>query len=199
MANFGLSRPIIARFDAEKGTYSDVMKCGRAVNTSVTPNYNEAHLNADNMQVDEIVEFKNATVELGVDTIPVKAGEIMLGHKIGEDGAETSNTEDSGEYVGYGFITAERVNENTQYRACFLPKVKFREGAESYQTKGDSIQFSTPTLSGVALGNDKKDWRVKSPYLRTEKECDDWIMSQMGLGEKEPVPPAPEETEEDIV
>ncbi|MCM1192898.1 MAG: major tail protein [Butyrivibrio sp.] len=181
MANFGLSRPIIAKYNVETGTYSGAIKCGSAMNTSVTPNYNSAPLYADNMLKEQVEEFSNAKVELGVDRVPIKAAKLLFGHKITDEGEETQNTEDSGSYVGYGFITAEVKNGEKIYRACFLTKVKFSEGAESYQTKGDSIQFSTPTLSGTATGNKNKEWRYKSPYFNTEEECDKWILGKMGL------------------
>ena len=181
MPNFGLSHPIIAKHNVEAGTYADALKCGKAINTSVTPNYNEVATYADNSEDVNVKEFKNASVELGVNTVPVKAAEMIFGHKIKEDGTETSNTNDSGSYVGYGFIVATVNSGIKKFRACFLPKVKFKEGAESYQTQGDSIVFQTPTLSGEASGNSEGVWRIKSPNFDTEKECDEWILEQMGL------------------
>ena len=184
MANFGLSHPIIAKLNAATGIYSDAIKCGKAINTSVTPNYNEASLYADNGEDENVKEFKNASVELGVTMVPTKAAEMIFGHKVAEDGTETSNTNDSGSYVGYGFIVAETISGVKKYRACFLTKVKFKEGAESYQTKGDSVTFMTPTLSGEASGNSENDWRIKSPSFETEKECDAWILEKMGLSDQ---------------
>lgn len=184
MANFGLSHPIMAKLNAATGTYSDAFKCGKAINTSVTPNYNEGATFADNGEDENVKEFKNASVELGVNAVPKKAAEILFGHKAEEDGTETSNTNDSGSYVGYGFIVAEMNSGVKKYRACFLTKVKFKEGAESYQTKGDSIVFTTPTLSGDASGNNENVWRIKSPSFDTEKECDEWILEQMGASDQ---------------
>lgn len=184
MANFGLSHPIIAKYDAATGKYSNALKCGKAINTSVTPNYNEASLFADNGEDENVKEFKNASVELGVNTVPKEAAEMIFGHKVAEDGTETSNANDSGSYVGYGFIVAESNSGVKKYRACLLTKVKFKEGAESYQTKGDSIVFSTPTLSGEASGNKDNDWRFKSPQFDTEKECDAWILEKMGVSDQ---------------
>lgn len=184
MSNFGLSHPIIEKHNAATGAYTDAIKCGKAINTSVTPNYNETATYADNGLDESVKEFRNASVELGVNEVPKKAGEMLFGHKVAEDGTETSNTDDSGSYVGYGFIVAEMSSGVKKYRACFLTKVKFKEGAESYQTKGDSIVFSTPTLSGEAFGNNENVWRIKSPSLETEKECDAWILEQMGLSEQ---------------
>lgn len=183
MANFGLSRPTMAKLNTNNGTYSNAFKCGKAINTSVTPNYNSASLYADNAQQEQVDEFNNAKVELGVDTMPIKAAELLFGHKITDSEEETDNTEDSGSYVGYGFITSEMQNGVKKYRACFLTKVKFTEGAESYQTKGNSIQFATPTLTGVATGNKDNVWRIKSPYFDSEEKCDEWILKKMGISD----------------
>lgn len=181
MANFGLSKPWIAALNAENDTYSDGFKCGSAMSTAVTPNFNEASLYADNQQKEYVKEFKNATVAVGVDRIPIKAAPILFGHTVGEDEEETSKSEDSSNYVGYGFITAEQVDGAKKYRACVLLKVKFSEGEESFTTKGDNIVFSAPTLSGIAIANNSGEWRKKSPYYATEDEADEWIQKILGV------------------
>ncbi len=181
MANFGLSKPWIAKYNPETDQYTDGFKCGKAINTSVTPNYNETPLYADNQQTENVTEFKNANVSLGVDRMPVQAAEVVFGHSVSPEGEETSRTGDSANYVGYGFITAEMLDGVKRYRACVLRKVKFKEGEESYETKGDSIVFKTPTLSGTAMGTSKTDWRKKSPYFDTEDEADEWLQIQLNV------------------
>lgn len=190
MANFGLSKPWIAKYNPETDKYSGGFKCGKAISTSVTPNYNEAALWSDNQQTENVTEFKNATVNLGVDRMPLQASSVIFGHAVGEDGGEVSKTEDFSGYVGYGFITAELLDGVKKYRACILRKVQFKEGEESFETKGDSIVFKTPTLSGVAMGTSATDWRKKSPYFDTETEADLWIQVGLNVKEKCSVPVA---------
>lgn len=181
MANFGLSKPWIASYKATDDSYEKAFQCGKAVSTAVTPNINEADLYADNMQVESVKEFKNASVTLGVDRLPANAAQALFGHDTDEDGTETSNANDSAPYVGYGFITAEMVDGIKKYRACILLKVQFAEGEESYETKGDNIVFNTPTLSGTAMSNNDGDWRVKSPYFATEAEANSWIKTRFNV------------------
>lgn len=184
MANFGLSKPWVAKYNAETDQYSGGFKCSRAVSTSVTPSYNEASLFADNQQTENVREFKNASVNLGVDRLPLMASKTIFGHEVGENGEEISRTGDSANYVGYGFITAEMLDGVQKYRACLLRKVKFQEGEESYETKGDSIVFKTPSLSGVAMGTNQTDWRIKSPYFDTEAEADEWLQVKLNVKKK---------------
>lgn len=184
MANFGLSHPWIAKLNTETGKYSGAFRCGKAVNTSVSPNYNEASLFADNQEQEHVKEFKNAAVNLVTDSMPVAAASVAFGHYVNESGEETSNTNDEGNYVGYGFITKERVNGIIKNRACVLLKVLLTEGEESYDTKGDSIVFKNPSISGIAMALENGDWRKKSPYFDTEEEADKWIQTQLDVIEK---------------
>lgn len=184
MAYFGLSKPWIARYNPETDRYTDGFKCGKAISTSITPNYNETSLYADNQQTENVTEFKNANVSLGVDRMPVQASSVVFGHSVNEEGGVTSKTGDAANYVGYGFVTAEMLDGVQKYQACLVRKVKFKEGEESYDTKGDSIVFKTPTLSGTAMGTSRTDWRKKSPYFFTEDEADEWLQLQLDVKER---------------
>lgn len=190
MANFGLSKPWIAKLNPATNTYSDAFKCGKAISTAVTPNYNEAPLYADNQQTENVTEFKNANVSIGTDRLPSKAAMVMFGHTVAENGEESSKSKDEAGYIGYGFITAEQLDGVKKYRACVLLKVKMKEGEESFETKGDSIVFKTPSLSGTAIANEEGEWRIKSPYYATEAEADQWIQKKFGVVEQCATPEA---------
>ena len=190
MANFGLSKPWIAKYNPTTNNYSNAFKCGNAINTAVTPNFNEAGLFGDNRQVENVVEFKNANVSLGVDRMPVIAASVMFGHTVTEEGGEISKASDSANYVGYGFITSEMVDGVKRYRACFLYKVQFKEGEEAYETKGDSIVFKTPALSGTSMSIENGEWRDKSPYFDTEDGADQWLQVKVGAKEQCDIPVA---------
>lgn len=190
MANFGLSCPWVAKLDTSTGKYKNGFRCGKAVNTAVTPNFNEASMFADNQETEKVKEFKNATVTLGTDRLPIEASKVMFGHEVKENGEEINNVKDSSNYVGYGFITAERMDGKTKYRACILLKVLFTESEESYETKGDSLVFKNPTLSGNAMAMEDGEWRRKSPYFDTEQDTNLWIQKQLNVVESCAVPTA---------
>lgn len=190
MPNFGLSKPWIAKYNPTTKKYTGAFKCGKAMSTSVTPNYNEASLFADNQQTESVSEFKNANVSLGVDRMPVVAAGVIFGHTVNKTGEEISNTGDFGNYVGYGFVTSELLDGVKKYRACVLLKVQFKEGEEAFETKGDSIVFKTPTLSGIAMADDEGEWRIKSPHFATEAEADKWIQVKLAAMEQCAMPVA---------
>ncbi|MCQ2087996.1 MAG: major tail protein [Bacilli bacterium] len=181
MANFGLSYPWMAKLDPATGTYSQAFKCGKAINTSVTPSYNETSLFADDQEQESVKEFKNAAVVLGADRLPKEAAVIVFGHTVEEDGTETDNVDDAPNYVGYGFVSSEMVDGVKKYRACVLHKVKFTEGEESFTTKGDSITFGTPTINGTATADSDGNWRTKSGYYTSKEDADEWIQTFLGV------------------
>lgn len=182
--NIGLSMPIIAKYNynAETGviTYSDAFRCGEAMNTTVTPNYVNAALYGDNKKVDEVNEFVDATLAIGSTTMPSNAPKILFGHDVNSTtGVETSGANDVSNYVGYG---AAVKNSDGTYDAIVLLKARFTEGAENFQTKGSSISYVTPALSGSAVTRDTDDkWRIKNFGFATESDAVDWICTVMGI------------------
>lgn len=186
MAYYGLSKPIIAQYNIDESnveTYGEQIQAGEAISTEVTPNYQEAKLYGDNKTVETVKEFVDASITMGVTRIPAKMGQIMFGHTVDTEGTETSKANDSAPYVGYGYIVRELIGGVSSYRACFLPKVQMVEGTESFQTKGDSITFNTPSLSGSAMANYAGEWRIKSKAFATEALAEAWIRSKMPAAE----------------
>ena len=190
MANFGASKPWIAKLNGKTGLYEKAFKCGELVNTSINPQYNTASLYGDNRKVEEIRLLKTADITLGVTRIPMQAAEIMFGHKLLEDGSEVMNTGDDGNYVGYAFITQEMESGAKKYRACLICKAKFNEGQVDYETQGENVTFKTPSITGSALSKDNGDWCIKSPYFDTEDETEAWIKKQLGVEEEVTEPSA---------
>lgn len=179
---FGFSRPWIAKYNYDEMagtiTYSDGFKCGEGANTNVTPSYVSEKLHGDNTVVEEVTEFSSAAVTLGVTKMPLVAGAILFGHAVSGTN-EKSFTGDIANYVGYGFTVK---NTDGTYDACVLPKVKFQEGADAYETKGSSIVFKKPELSGNAYGrNTDGEWREKEYNFATEALAEEWIKTKLGI------------------
>lgn len=181
MAYYGLSYPIIAKLDVKNGTYSDGFKCGKAVSSDVTPNYNESSLFGDDELAEYVKDFKDADVTLGTTEIPIEAASVMFGHTVNKESSTiTYGTQDASNYVGYGFYASEMVDGVTKYTACWLPKVKFADSAETYTTKGESIELKTPTISGKATADLKHNWKYKQTFDSIDKTIA-WLMEKAGL------------------
>ena len=188
MAYIGLAHPVVAKLAAQNTvsgvttpTYSDAFVCGRAVSVNVTPNYNESKLYADNILAEYVKEFKDGTITLGVDTLPIEAQTVMFGHTLSEEKDETLyKSGDSGSYVGIGFYVDEVKAGVKSYVASVIFKCLFAEGAKDYTTKGDSIEFKTPSLEGAVAALDDGQWK-KDKVFTTEAAAQAWIEETLGI------------------
>lgn len=189
MAYIGLAKPIVAMLSTQSTTsgvttpaYTNGFVCGKAINLSVTPNYNETKLYADNILDEYVKEFKDGTITLGVDRLPKAAQTVMFGHTISGTNEDeiTYKTGDSGNYVGVGFYIDKVEDGVKSYEASVVFKAKFAEGATSYTTKGDSIEFQTPSIEGAVSALDDGQWK-KSKVFTTESAAIDWIKSVLNI------------------
>ena len=163
------------------GKYSTPFVLGKAISLNVTPNYAEGSLNADDGQAEYDKEFNYADVTLGTSTLPIEAHEKMFGHTVSTEGKEvTMNANDESSYVGTGWVTVEKIDGVRFFKANVLVKVKYSEPSEEYSTKGDSIEYKTPSISGRALKEDDGTWK-KVKQFDTEKEALDYIYKFFGV------------------
>lgn len=191
MAYFGLSKPIIAPWTADN-TYAagQIFQCGKLTETSVTPNSKEGSLYADNGLAEYVREFTDADVSTTIDQLPYNAATILFGHTLSGTGTNPTvihKADDSSPYVGYGFIVDKIESNVKKYQACVLLKVKFSEGAQTYTTKGDSITFGTPAITGKAVAQESDNkWKIVSPDFTTAAEAYNWVLTQFGGGSADP-------------
>jgi len=179
MAYVGLAKPIIAKLTETGGvaTYSAGFAFGKAISLDIAPEYNEASLYGDNQQVETEKEFKQATVTLGTTTIPTQAYSVMFGHEVKNEAAGAEiiyKTDDASNYVGFGCYTDETIEGVKKFVAMWIHKVKFTQSQESYKTKGDSIEFQTPSITGVAIGTDTKNWKTTKIFA-TQEAAITWL------------------------
>ena len=127
------------------------------------------------------------TIKLGVDDASDEARVMLLGDvKEGEAGEETYHeTGESAPYVGTGYIRVRRKDNKTSYIAYWVHKAIFGLGTESAKTKGQSIEWQTPTLEGSIMGVKNNPalqvrFRERRMFAR-ESEARAWIDKKAGI------------------
>ena len=93
------------------------------------------------------------SLELNVSDIPLETQAELLGHTV-DAGVLKKNGGDVPPWVAVGFRT---LKSNGSYRYYWLNKGKFATPEEDLKTKGDSIEFTTPTISGSFVKRDSDD------------------------------------------
>ena len=68
--------------------------------------------------------------------------------------------------------------------AIFLPKVKFSEGENSYNTKGENLEYATPSMSGSATsdGSTAANWKFTRTFAKgKEEDAEKWIKGKLNI------------------
>ena len=185
MANIGLIKPLIAELtDESTKTYSNAFYCGHAIQVDVTPNYSEGSLYGDDMLIEYDKEFKDGDISLNTSHLPIASASTMFGHTVnGQDVKYKSG--DEANYVGVGFLTKKKVDGVRTYVGNVIYKAKFTEGQESHKTKGDNIEYGTPTISGkIAPLSGTQEWKETKEF-DTEAAAIAWYEGILGYTETE--------------
>lgn len=152
-------------------TYGGAKSFGKAVSCNVSITNNSAALYADDALAESDTSFQSGTVTLGVDDDREATFAEILGHDIDNAGVVTYNTEDVAPWVSLARIVVKLVNNVKIYKVEILHKVKFSDPSSSNQTKGESVEFSTPEIEGTIATLKSGDWKV----TKTFSDLDDAI------------------------
>ena len=184
MALIGLNNFWYAKLtEAQDGTptYDGAKSFGKAVSCSVTITNNSAELYADDALAESDTSFQSGTVTLGVDDNREATFADILGHSIADDGEVTYNTNDVAPWVALARIVVKMVNNVKLYKAMIIYKVKFAEPSEDENTKGESVEFSTPSIEGNIAQLANGNWKTAKTFA-TKAEALAFIQSVLGNG-----------------
>ena len=168
MANIGLTNiwySILTEGADGTPSYNGAKQMGKAVSCSTSITNNEAKLYGDDALAESDTSFSNGTITLGVTDDDETVFAELLGHTI-SSGAVVKTATDAAPYVGVGRIVTKMVNGTYKYKVEFLYKVKFSEPSKDENTKGESIEFSTPSVEGIiaALDDVNNTWSISKTF-----------------------------------
>ena len=164
---------------------------GKAIQGNLTWNRNDNPLYAD----DAIAENDNGAtggrIELGTDDLLDAVRAYLLGDEVVTVGSGTSETteyettDEPAPYVGFGYVRVRIKNGVTSYQAVWYHKAQFGETTENAQTKGENIEWQTPTITGRIMGvqNDASlaiNFRRRANF-DTEAAAKTWLNTKAGI------------------
>lgn len=168
MATIGLDKLYYAKItegDTGEETYGTPTQLAKAMTAELSVELAEATLYADDGAAEVVKEFQSGTLTLGIDDIGVQVAQDLTGAKIDDNKVLISASEDGGEPVAIGFRAKK---SNGKYRYFWLYKVKFGIPATNLTTKGESIEFSTPTMRAPSCA--ATSWTVRAS-TRGRQRC----------------------------
>lgn len=197
MAFIGMRHVVVAKItdrpENAAPTYSAGMVAGKAITGNLTINRNSNPLYADDVIAEEDNGITSMSLELGLDDLleDVQAymGLLKEVTSSGASGGEKTyyETAKSADNVGVGYIRVRRKNGVTKYQAIWIYDALFGRTAENSQTKGETIEWQTPTITGTCMGQYISTVDLSEAVFRqikmfdTSAEAETWLDSLAGI------------------
>lgn len=139
---------------------------------------------ADDHKIDVENSMTGMSVTLELSNFTDALDTALLGHKAGT-GSELNVTDGGAPFVGVGFIRKERFKGTASYHAYWVYKLQFTKDNDSAQTKGESMEFQTESLTGqavaVQLSSDGDIIYYSHLRAATEAAARTWLNGKAGI------------------
>lgn len=200
MAIKGLSIPIVANYAATGSnvTYSNGMVAGAAVEytASWTTSENNPLYGDNKIKENDAGTFQSGELTLGTTDLTQDISKLILGLKeatfsYGESKEVKELVYDDdmkSPYLGFGVIELHQNDDVDEYRTVFLPKVQFALPENTATTKGETVEWQTPSITGTIYRSDQEDSRYKHPWMidawfETESDAIAYLKAKMSITE----------------
>lgn len=177
MATIGLRHfhyAVLKKDDTTGVEYDTPKRLSRAISANINPNSNTNTLYADDGAAETATSLGEIDLEIGIDQLPIEDQAVLLGHTVDSKGGLLKKSTDEAPYVAVGFRSA---NSDGTDKLVWLYKGKFTVSQEQYQTKGENVEFQTPTMSAKFVKRDFDDaWEyvINSDKL-TKEESENFL------------------------
>lgn len=140
-------------------TYDEPVRLAGAITANFSPNASNDTLFADDGPYETASTLGAMTLELNVADIPAADRAALLGQTY-SNGILTAKSSDIPPYVAIGMSV---LKSNGASRLIWYLKGKFTPPDDNNQTKADSINWNTPTITGNFLKRDcDNEWRYSA-------------------------------------
>lgn len=195
MAFVGMQHVVAAKITAKPDnampTYSAGMVIGKAIQAELSITRNSNPLYADDVVAEDDNSITAMSVSIGMDDFSEEAqaylGLLKEVAGSGTDDKTYYETSGSANSAGLGYMRVRRKNGITTYQGVWVLDVLFGIESENSQTKGESIEWQTPTVTGQAAAHMITTIDTNDPIFRMKKNfttaaaCIDWLDEQAGI------------------
>lgn len=158
MATIGLRYPVWSPYVSGGAgapiVYGTAVTGDHAIEASLTWNRNTNELYGDDMVVEYDNSILSGEITFGYDNLSAALKASMLGEtQIGVTGVYEI-ADNVAPHGGFGYIKVIRNNGVNAYEAYWYHDVQFSLDGESAKTRGENIEWQTPTVTGKIYGKD---------------------------------------------
>lgn len=170
-------------------TYGTGVVAQHAISGEITYNHDEQKLYGDDM----LAEYYNGMVDYDIELGLTELDDTLV-TKLGIERITTAGSPEITTYhlvpdnitaVGVGFMQTLIKNGTKSYVGYWFHKVVFSMNSESAQTKGESLEWQTPTLTGKGWGveldaSNGAQYRERQVFA-TEAAALAWLKAKAGV------------------
>lgn len=194
MPAYDLRNIQVARYTHTDGktSYSDKVKLGDAMGVNIQFKFAEGRLHAEGRLSEYLKLIAGGTISIAEKDIAVAAAKMMYGATEATRKLSGSvqkdikslqyKTSDEAGYVGVSFYAPDRIDGVTKYTCMFVTKSLFGPPAYVYKTKGESIEFQTPTTTGEFLADDESELLIDVAICDTVADAKAWCDAVLAPG-----------------
>lgn len=180
MANVGLKSFLygeLTESTSGTATYAAAKKLAGAIEAKVSVDLNSATIYRDDALGYEDTSFKKGTITLGIDDDDETIFATLLGKKVATEsftpsGATeaisvkkiTSSNTDAPIPVGFGYVTGKQQDSVRKYKVQFFKKVTFKPFQTDSKTRGESLEFTTPSVEGTISTLADGTWKDEATF-----------------------------------
>lgn len=191
-ANVGMQHPVMALVDTYTPgtsiTYKDGMVVAEAVSANITWNRATDTFRGDDVELDSDNGVQGYTIEFEPSGLKDVVRAKMIGETLVNTEYEINNN--AAPDIGFGYMRVMRETNDsgvvqTTYEGIWFRKLKFGITSEETRTKGESIEWRIPTLTGIGAGvNLDNSGVLKFAVHRTftdGTDCIAWLNAKAGI------------------
>lgn len=195
MAIIGMRHVVAAEIDTytagAEPTYKTGFDVGMAITGNLTINRNSNPLYADDTIAEDDNSITSMELELGIDDLD---NDAQVGLGLVEEkttGTGTSavtvyyDTDEPTKNVGVGYMRVRRKRGVDVFQAVWTFSTRFGMSSENTQTKGENVEWQTPTINGRFVGLDVDGTGIykfrKRQDFTTAAAAAAWLDSQAGI------------------
>ena len=175
MAQIGLSDLYAADITEDTSgneTYGTPYQVAKAISADMQINVSNSVLYADDGADVEIKEFTDGTLTLGVNDLGNAIAAKLLDARVDANGVLISAAENQPKPKAIGFKSRSAKGGD---RYFWLYRVVFGQPNATLNTKGNSVEFATPTIVGTISRRNKVDSLNNHPWKAEVKDGDSGV------------------------
>ena len=158
MATIGLRYPVWAPYvsggNGAAIVYGTAVTGDHAIEANIKWNRNTNVLYGDDVPVEQDNSIVSGEITFGYDHMSAALRASMLGMTGSGSPLTYEDSDATAPHGGFGYIKVLRNNGTQSYEAYWIHDVQFTLDDETAKSRGENIEWQTPTLNGKIYGKD---------------------------------------------